>query len=391
MSEEICPICQEIYSKNDTPVILMADLETYGLACLNKWFEQKSTSPLHNIEIKSKHMIPNLQLIKRLNLGGLTGMGSVILPPNSTIIAETDKGVFFKENGNDELKYIVSSCFVYNNVYFNRGNRNDYLNQVLKNFPITFPSIASMFSSKNILDLIEEFDIDIEICYNILRKNPLYFVYLTDEMRSNNDIIKIAGKANPFILTMVPHPENIPISTLIDIELSIKNEYNSVLRFIPQTNEICLAIIRIRPSSLLFVENQTEEICLTAIKKNFDAFRFSTIRNNETLFRTRSRHYVSLDLCYSVKKINIPLDVKIQVITECPDAIKNIEYQTNETNLIAIEKNPSLISFIYHQTEELCLKVVLQDPNLLKYCHIHSPNVLYNAWLKDKRVLNYFV
>lgn len=391
MNEDQCPICHEIYSTNDTPVILMDDLETYGLTCLNKWIAQKSTSPLHNSELKSRHMIPNLQLIKRLNLGGLTGMGSVVLPPNSILVAETEKGSFYRQNGEDEIRYLVSASFVYNNVFFNRGNRNDYLDEVIKNYPITFPSIINFIKCKYVEDLIQILNLPDETLFYILKKYPLYFHYLTDEQKSNIELIKIAAKSHTFILTMVPHPENIPIKILVEIELSITDNWNSVLRFIPQNEALCLAIVRHRPISLLFVENQTEEMCVVAIKKDIQAFNYSTIRNNATLFRTRSRPYFSLDKCFTYKKIIIPLSEKINIVTECPDAIKNIEYQTPETNMIAIKKNPELISFIIQQTEELCLEVVTQNPSLLQFCHIHTPKVLYKAWSLDKGVIRFFI
>ena len=61
--EFFCPITQEIM----IDPVLIEDGHTYERDSIEAWFEKHDTSPMTNIVIKSKHVVPNLSLRKLID------------------------------------------------------------------------------------------------------------------------------------------------------------------------------------------------------------------------------------------------------------------------------------------------------------------------------------
>ena len=117
-------------------------------------------------------------------------------------------------------------------------------------------------------------------------------------------------------------------------------------KYYPQTEALCLEVVKIRGDLLELCKVQTPEICLEAVKNYGKALRYCD--------------HFSQEICNA-----------------------------------AVDNDPRAIKYVpdIYQTEALCLKAVEHDGMLLKYCKHQSPSVVTAAldndpdaliWVKDQ-------
>lgn len=119
-----------------------------------------------------------------------------------------------------------------------------------------------------------------------------------------------------------------------------------------QTEQICLAAVRLDYYYLYYVKNQTEEICLTAMGAGIHAFDY--VRNQTE------------NIC-------------IMAVSHLGTFLPKVKNQTDRICLAAVKSWGLALRFVENQTEEICLAAIQNDHGAFKYVKNQTPKIYKQA------------
>jgi hypothetical protein len=129
-----------------------------------------------------------------------------------------------------------------------------------------------------------------------------------------------------------------------------------------QTEEVCLAAVRLIGISLKYVRKQTPAICMAAIKEDVNALEYVIEQTPE--------------ICLAAVKSN-------------GNALQFVKEQNEEICLAAVARDGNLLQYVKEQTFDICMAAIKQNYKALKYVKEQAYEVCMAAVKYDGQALKY--
>lgn len=171
-----------------------------------------------------------------------------------------------------------------------------------------------------------------------------------------------------------------------EIILGILTVKGTMLEYVEQNWERCLAAVSQDGDCLAMVKDKTDEIEIAACKSRhgFRPIKYVRVQTRELIkFYFENNSFPSLS---DIKDENIlDSELVINLITKHPGRVSDLpqKYQTNDMWKISLAERPDFIHYNKNQNEELVLFAFatgkLKDKQALAYCHIQTPKIILEA------------
>jgi len=163
-----------------------------------------------------------------------------------------------------------------------------------------------------------------EICIEAVKQNDKAFGFVNDQNDNVcEELLKLDGLNIQHIVKQNPNLCTCAVKQTME-----------ALKFVEQTEEICLLAVQLYADALNYIENKTDQVCLMAVQSHIEALKYAN--------------------------------------------------QTDEVCSIAIQKCPDALKYIKNQTQKLCLDAIKINRNCFKYVDIEFRTEC-KAYIKSNR------
>nr|QBK87597.1 MAG: protein of unknown function DUF4116 [Marseillevirus LCMAC201] len=129
-----------------------------------------------------------------------------------------------------------------------------------------------------------------------------------------------------------------------------------VLKYVKeQTEEICLAAVKVNGLALKYVKVQTEEICLAAVQEYGRALESVKEQTSEICLAAVQRYGWALEFV----KVQTP-EICLAAVQQHRRALQYVKEQTPEICMAAVQQNGGALCHVKVQTDLLCLAAFLE-------------------------------
>lgn len=237
--------------------------------------------------------------------------------------------------------------------------------------PSLYVQVTAVLQNLNAMDYVspktEEF------YFEILCKYPMFWTRINDTPENRK---RALGK-NPLC-----------INVMQDLDPAVIRSYiaeidESILRYVPQSPELCKWAIETGSSSIKYIEDQTPDLQLLAIEKNPSDIKYIRKPSSDALelsVRLKPSNIEHIDQTEDLSRLAITADPKLfNKIQNPSDSLvqlalelngMNLEYvdgQTEEFSEIAIRQNPKSFRYVLDQTPKLARLAIELNPNNVEF------------------------
>ena len=153
-----------------------------------------------------------------------------------------------------------------------------------------------------------------------------------------------------------------------------------------QTEKFYTEVVRQKGSALCYIkpENQTEMMCSIAVKKDPNAFCYTTFQTPEMCLE------VIKEASWLLKYVRSQTDeICLEAVSKNGFVLNDVKKQTREICLAAVNQIGYALQYVFHQTEEICMASVKKHGGALRYVENKTEAICLEAVKQDNSALQY--